>query len=80
MNPVSLQTTEEKYIISIDRTSIDVSIVLQIVQRIRIEHLSREMNLDENVELLGDEIKANWWQQNKSRFIIDEAVNNNLSL
>lgn len=69
MQTIDLQTTEDKFLISIDKDSIDKEFLLNLIEKIRLESLIRKADFDENIEDLGEEIKADWWQKNKSKFI-----------
>lgn len=69
MTTIQVDTQADKYIISIDRSAVDRQWLAQLVERIRIEELAAQFNFGEDVEALGDQIKADWWTKNKSRFI-----------
>jgi hypothetical protein len=69
MQVIDLQTTNDKFLISIDKNSIDKEFLLNLIEKIRLEYLVRKVDFDESIEDLGEEIKADWWQKNKDRFI-----------
>jgi hypothetical protein len=69
MQAIDLQTTNDKFLISIDKNSIDKEFLLNLIEKIRLEYLVRKVDFDESIEDLGEEIKADWWQKNKARFI-----------
>lgn len=69
MQAIDLQTTEDKFLISIDKNSVDKEFLLGLIEKIRLETLVRKADFDESVEDLGEEIKAVWWKKNKDRFI-----------
>jgi hypothetical protein len=60
MQAIDLQTTNDKFLISIDKNLVDKEFLL--------EYLVRKADFDESIEDLGEEIKADWWKQNKDRF------------
>jgi len=39
------------------------------MNRIRLEYLAKVVDFDENIELLAEEIKSNWWDKNKNRLL-----------
>ena len=43
--------------------------MLNLVEKIRLEYLAQKVDFDESIENLGEEIKDDWWQKNKSRFV-----------
>lgn len=69
MQAIDLQTTKDKFLISIDKDSVDKEFLLGLIGKIRLETLVRKADFDERVEDLGEEIKADWWEKNKDRFI-----------
>jgi hypothetical protein len=69
MQVIDLQTTNDKFLISIDKNSIDKEFLLNLIEKIRLEYLVRKVDFDESIEDLGEEIKADWWQKNKDKFI-----------
>ncbi len=64
---ISLQDTGERYLISIDKSIIKHEMILKLLDRLRIEYLTRKADFDQDIEKLGDEIKASWWEDNKER-------------
>jgi len=69
MTTIHLDTQPDKYLISIDRSAIDRQWLVQLIERLRMEELSTQFDFGEEVEELGEQIKADWWEKNKSRFI-----------
>ena len=69
MQAIDLQTTDDRFLISIDKSLVDKEFLLDLVEKIRLEYLIRKADFDESIEDLGEEIKADWWQKNKDRFI-----------
>lgn len=43
--------------------------VTQLLNRLYIEYLSQRVNFGEDIEALGEEIKRDWWQQNKEQIL-----------
>ncbi len=69
MQAIDVQTTDDRVLISLDREMIDREFVVELVDRLRLEYLARKVDFDEEIEQLGEEIKANWWAENKHRFV-----------
>ncbi len=72
MSPFTFDSTGERFLISIDKNYINKGTLMLLLERFRIEHLAQKINLGEEVEELGEEIKKDWWDKNKSRFISEE--------
>ena len=69
MTHIRLETQADKYLISIDKATFDREWLVQLIEKLRIEELARQFDFGEDVEILGEQIKADWWARNKSRFI-----------
>ena len=64
MRNISLETTEQNYLITIDRELMDKEAFYSFFERLRLEFLSKKINADENDLLnLSEEIKFNWWDE-----------------
>ncbi len=70
--PITLQTVDNRFLISIDKDFIEQDFVFELMNYIRIEYLAKKVNFDESIEILAEEIKANWWDKNKSRLLNPE--------
>lgn len=69
MTGIELDTQNDKYLISIDKSMFDKEWLVKLLENLRVEELARKFDFDESIETLGEEIKANWWEKNKKRFI-----------
>ena len=69
MRKIQVDTSKDKFIISIDKDLIDKDLLLQFVDILRLESLAEKVDFDEDMEELDEEIKKNWWKKNKDKFI-----------
>jgi len=69
MRTVTLDSSDDRFIISIDKRSINKDALLQFLENLRLEALADKVDFGEEIEDLGEEIKGDWWQTNKDRFI-----------
>ena len=69
MNAIEVQTSPDRYIISIDKSLMDKDILFSFLERLKLEELGRKVNFDESILEIGEEINDNWCKNNKSRFI-----------
>ncbi|OIN58053.1 hypothetical protein [Arsenicibacter rosenii] len=69
MTSIHLESNQDRYTISIDKNAVDKAWMIKLIERLRMEELAHQLNFDESVEELGEQIKADWWAKNKSRFI-----------
>jgi len=70
--PIKLDTSGSQFIVSIDKDYIGKEDLLKFMNYLRVKHLVQKMDLGEDIEALGEEIKAEWWEKNKDRFIPKE--------
>jgi hypothetical protein len=73
MSAIQLTTTNERFLISVNRDSIKQEVLLRLLERLRIEMLAEKVNFDESIEEVGEEIVANWWEQNKGQYLNPES-------
>jgi hypothetical protein len=66
---ISLQDTGERYLISIDKKMVEQEMLLKLLNRLRVEYLTKKADFDDDIEKLGEEIKVSWWANNKDRFL-----------
>lgn len=69
MTSIHSDTQDDKYLISLDKASFDKEWLMGLIERLRVEELARKFNFDEDIEQVGEDIKKDWWNKNKSRFI-----------
>ena len=70
MTAITLETTDQKYLISIDRSLMDKPAFYAFFDRLRTEALANQMNTDEaDLMALSEEIKANWWAANQTKIL-----------
>lgn len=74
MKTVTVDSSDDQFIISIDKSSIKKDVLLQFIDKLRLEALAEKVEFDEGIEELGEEIKADWWKSNKKRFIPDKRT------
>ena len=71
MDPVTLDSSGERFLVSIDKNFIDKASLIEMLERIRLEYLAQKIDFKEDLTELGENIKSDWWQKNKARFIKD---------
>ncbi len=69
MNPIQITTEKDRYLISLDKTAFDKRTLVSLIERLRIEFLANQVDFDESIEKLGEDIKQQWWKNNKKKFL-----------
>ncbi len=72
MKPITVKTTDDKFLISIDRTVMDKESLLRLIENLQMEFLAHEADIDPAILDLGNEIKQSWWDKNKDRILKQE--------
>ncbi len=57
MEAISINTTSEKFVISLDKGLFQADYVLNLVEKLRMEHLAQSVNFGKDIEDIGIEIK-----------------------
>ncbi|WP_153800143.1 hypothetical protein [Foetidibacter luteolus] len=83
MENILLEEKDNRYIISIDKDSVEAGTIMNFVDQVRVEQLSKKADYDEEkIMALEKEIKQAWWEKNKwwiSKGIEDYKQQNGLS-
>ncbi len=69
MEAISLESKDDQFLITIDKNSINTEVVVQLINRLRMEYLVEKAAFEDDIEKLGEEIKSEWWSNNKSRLL-----------
>ncbi len=69
---LTLKTVNDRFLISIDKSFIEHDFLIRLMSRIRMEYLAKTVSFDESIEILGEEIKSDWWEKNKKRLLNPE--------
>ena len=64
-----MNTTSEKFVISLDKGLFQVDFFLSLVEKLRMEHLAQSVDFGKDIENIGIEIKSDWWAANKERIL-----------
>ena len=72
MSAISFQTSNNKFLITIDKGLVDKDVILRLVENLRIEFLAQKVDIDPKVLEIGEEIKQSWWEKNKERLLNPE--------
>lgn len=66
-NIITVDDSQDRLMISLDKSAFDKKTVFDLLERLRVEYLTR--TTDPELGDLGEGIKAEWWNKNKQRFI-----------
>lgn len=69
MNGLTIQNTKERVLISIDKNLINIESLTEIIRFLELETTAKQIDFNPELLSLGDTIKQEWWQQNKTRLL-----------
>lgn len=69
MRAIQLETNDQNFLISLDRTYFDKETLLNLLERFRIEYLAKKADFDDSIIEIGEQIKDEWWKKNKNSFL-----------
>ncbi len=58
-----------KILVTLDARHFQEDAIARLLNRLYLEQLAEKVDFDEGIEGLGDEIKQDWWEQNKERIL-----------
>jgi len=68
MEAIKIDTTEDKFIITIDKESVDAEFITRIVKLYKINQLASKGNLKKDILKIAEEIDSEWWEKNRETF------------
>jgi hypothetical protein len=71
MGAISIQTEGDEFVIRLKKSSINEIFVMELLRRLRMEQLAKEIDFDNSIDSLGEEIKADWWEKNKDKHLTE---------
>lgn len=71
METVKLDSSEDRFIISIDKKFVNKGALLRFLEDLKLEALADSVDFKNDIEEIGEQIKKEWWEANKDRFIAD---------
>lgn len=69
MEAIHLETTDDKFLITVDKNLFDQEFVMRLVERLHLEYLAEKINFNNDMEKFGEDIKSEWWNNNKTRLL-----------
>lgn len=72
MRAISVENAGDEFVIRLKKNSVDETFVMELLGRLRMEQLAKEVDLNSGVDDLGEEIKKEWWLKNGARLMGNE--------
>ncbi len=69
MQSMTIETTSDKILITLDKKHVNQDAIIAMVKLIEIEAMAQEVNFSPDIAKLDEDIKRQWWQENKEYLI-----------
>lgn len=69
MNGLTIENTPERVLISIDKALINIEELAGIIRFLELETMAKQIDFNSKLLELGNNIKQEWWQQNKTHLL-----------
>ncbi len=69
MEALDIKSYNETLVVTFDKSFYKDNYLNDLLTRIKTEYLIQKADFDESIEDIGEEIKHNWWKNNKSKYI-----------
>ena len=69
MQAIQLTSDPKSFNIRLDKKYFDREMLHELLDELRIEYLVSKAEFNEEIEKIGEEIKASWWKENKQRLL-----------
>jgi hypothetical protein len=69
MNDFSIQAVGNEAIIKVDLSLIGIESLNVMFERLRTEQLIRKADFKEDIVEIGEELKRDWWEKNRERYL-----------
>ncbi len=63
MEAVEVTSLKDRFVISLDKSVVSKEYLLNLLERLQLENLSKKANFDEKVLEISEEIKRDWWEE-----------------
>jgi len=70
MEAIQIKSTNDELTIKVNKSKINMDIIIDFLERLRVEFLAQKINFDEEILTVSDEIKEDWWKRNKEKFLM----------
>jgi hypothetical protein len=75
MNAIQISESGDRLVISVPKAAAGANILRELAERLRFEELTEKAQFkEEDLLLLGNQIKANWWNSHKQKIEKDIDV------
>lgn len=73
MEALKLSSTKDEFVIRINRNSLDIKVLLDLIKQLQIETSIVEADFDPAIVDFGNHIKKEWWEKHKNTYLKGES-------
>jgi len=69
MSGLTVTDSTENIVFTIDKNNFTEDVLMKLMKIARLEYLIKKAGFNESIMGIDDEIKENWWKENKNEFL-----------
>lgn len=69
MNAVTIASSDQHYQITLDKKSFSPNFIGELMKWLEVERIVEKADFGEDIVELGEQIKRDWWAENKDWFL-----------
>lgn len=66
-----IENNREELIFKLKKSDFDSNFIISLIKRLETESLAQRSGFDESILSIAEEIKSDWWKQNKTDYLKD---------
>jgi hypothetical protein len=74
MENLIIENNRDELILKLKKSSYDSNFLISLINRLETESLAQRSGFDDSILSIAEEIKSNWWKDNKSEYLKDISI------
>ncbi|MBX3042384.1 MAG: hypothetical protein KIT33_07285 [Candidatus Kapabacteria bacterium] len=69
-----IENNKDELIFKLKKSDFDSNFILSLIKNLETESLAQRSGFDESILSIAEEIKSNWWKQNRDEYMKDVSI------
>lgn len=69
-----IENNKDALIFKLKKSDFDSNFILSLIKNLETESLAQRSGFDESILSIAEEIKSNWWKQNRDEYMKDVSI------
>jgi hypothetical protein len=70
MESFQIKTTKNQFVITVDKSLVNLDFIKNFFSRVRVEELVKKANFKKDIIGIAKEVKKDWWKKNKDKYLV----------